>query len=804
MTFRVSPGVYPQLEDLSERIPNFPSSIGAVCFASRRGPTGLQFVTDKVQFIELYGSPTPGNEAVPGNGHDTALLFLEEASSLYCLRVINEAVYSLGAMVISGGSGYTAVPTVTITDPSGGGITATAIARIQNGIVSELIITNVGSGYTTPPTVTITAPGGAGATATATASISGGAVTYLNLVSFLRSNLDANNDAIGIGTDYENSSLADLAALFTFASEQTPLLYFLAENPGEWANDLRVGINQVNLGVSKLQTLVFDGPVLSGQSIQYSYQDGDRSIDFATDSDTTLANLAADIAGISTAITAVVEIVSETISGVTITAGGSSYIDGDPITFTGGGGTGATATAVVDVAGAITGVIITNPGSGYISVPTVVFGGSGSNAAGTAAISVNDNRTIRINGTDPNNALDLSQFLVVGMGTTPAITHTVERDNIPSTRAFNLQIFEGESSQPREEWEVSLNEQVDGYGDQLEVAYQVNEGPNRSNRIRVVQADSSEDFAILNPVPINSLQGGDDGNAPADQALVAGWGQFENTQEVTVRLLLNGGYTSPVVQQKIKNVAQSRRDAFAIIDLPIDSQRTQAAVNYRNNQLNINSSYAAIYGPDIEIFDEYTGKRRFVPPSGAVGAAYAFTARTRDVWFAPAGLSRGLVNRALGLRYNYAEGDRDLLAQAQINPIIRIGPSITVWGESTLQVQPSALQSVPIRLLMTHVEVAIADSLNSNVFDPNDPQTRFLIRSRIEDFLLPIRRGRGIEEFQVVCDENNNPPATRDQRVLNVDVYIKPVLAALYIRLTSILTRSTASFDELISLRNAA
>jgi autotransporter-associated beta strand protein len=69
-------------------------------------------------------------------------------------------------------------------------------------------------------------------------------------------------------------------------------------------------------------------------------------------------------------------------------SGGSGYV-GEPIVqITGGGGTGATARAVL-TGGTVTGFVITNPGSGYTSAPTVnLLGGGGTGAsAGTATIS---------------------------------------------------------------------------------------------------------------------------------------------------------------------------------------------------------------------------------------------------------------------------------------------------------------------------------------------------------------------------------------------------------------------------------
>ncbi len=72
----------------------------------------------------------------------------------------------LASITISeGGSGYTGAPVVTFTGGDGSG--AQAIAIVEDGAVTELVVTNPGVGYTAAPTVVLTGGGGADAAATA-------------------------------------------------------------------------------------------------------------------------------------------------------------------------------------------------------------------------------------------------------------------------------------------------------------------------------------------------------------------------------------------------------------------------------------------------------------------------------------------------------------------------------------------------------------------------------------------------------------------------------------------------------------
>ncbi|MBL0233273.1 MAG: hypothetical protein IPQ08_06370 [Chitinophagaceae bacterium] len=76
------------------------------------------------------------------------------------------------------------------------------------------------------------------------------------------------------------------------------------------------------------------------------------------------------------------------VTGFTVTAGGSGFTGTPTVSFSGGGGSGLAAVAIVD-AGAVTGIQIVNPGTGYTSAPTVtISGGSGTGATATATVAL--------------------------------------------------------------------------------------------------------------------------------------------------------------------------------------------------------------------------------------------------------------------------------------------------------------------------------------------------------------------------------------------------------------------------------
>ena len=71
--------------------------------------------------------------------------------------------------ITNGGSGYTSAPTVAVAAPTGPGVAvrATAVATVENGVVTAVIMTSQGSQYEVVPAVTFSGGGGSDAAATA-------------------------------------------------------------------------------------------------------------------------------------------------------------------------------------------------------------------------------------------------------------------------------------------------------------------------------------------------------------------------------------------------------------------------------------------------------------------------------------------------------------------------------------------------------------------------------------------------------------------------------------------------------------
>lgn len=348
---------------------------------------------------------------------------------------------------------------------------------------------------------------------------------------------------------------------------------------------------------------------------------------------------------------------------------------------------------------------------------------------------------------------------------------------------------------PAESFLVCRDFRTDGFGEQLHIEEVIN---RKSKLIRY----RANEFAAPN-VPIYNmateyLAGATNGTRPNESLMIRAWELYRDTEQLDVNILIQGGYDSISVQHAMADIAEFRMDAIAVLDLPRSAQQVTDAIYYRRNDLNLNSSYAAMYGPDLEIYDQYNDRKVYVAPSGYVAAAYARTDTDYATWFAPAGVSRGLL-KILGVREVYNQGDRDALDEAQINPI-RVIPNVgyTIWGAGTLQTMSSALSNVNVRRLMNFLETSIKLAALYQVFEQNDEILWSRLTELSERFLKPIRNGRGLYWFSVVCDESNNTPETQANGDTILDIYVDPTIAAKRIHLNATIVGRGATFSTTV------
>lgn len=334
--------------------------------------------------------------------------------------------------------------------------------------------------------------------------------------------------------------------------------------------------------------------------------------------------------------------------------------------------------------------------------------------------------------------------------------------------------------------------------------------------ITVTVTDSTQDLANATV----TLSGGDSGNTVTSADIIGtmsggvatGLQLFRNTDRVDLNLLAVPGYSAMVpttanaIVSEVIDIAQTRGDTLSLISAPY-GLTVNEVIDWHNGNLvgpgnptqALNSSYAALYWPWLEIYDPYSASELWIPSEGSVAGICAFTDQSRELWFAPAGLQRGRLQDVLAIEYSPDLGQRDALygGLQRVNPFVDFEPDgITLWGQQTLYRANSALTSVHVRRLMNYVEKVVATSVRYLVFEPNDDATWREFRMITDPIFANIKSRRGFYDYRIICDETTNTPARIDKGEMWGRILVKPTRAAEKIAVEFAITQTGALFDE--------
>lgn len=285
---------------------------------------------------------------------------------------------------------------------------------------------------------------------------------------------------------------------------------------------------------------------------------------------------------------------------------------------------------------------------------------------------------------------------------------------------------------------------------------------------------------------------------------------------VETNLMTIPGLTAKNLTKHLIDTCEARADAMAVIDLEdVYTPFTENTNSFQSNvgtvssaisslrARDINSSYAAAYYPWVQVRDPNTSKLVWAPPSVAALGTYASSEAKSELWFAPAGFTRGgLTTGAGGLQVvNVTERvvrkDRDKLYTANINPIASFpAEGIVVFGQKTLQVTPSALDRINVRRLMIFLKKEVSRMAATVLFDQNVQATWTRFVNKVDPFLASVQTRLGITEYKVVLDSSTTTADLIDRNILYAKIFLKPARSIEYIAIDFVISRTGASFDD--------
>ena len=254
------------------------------------------------------------------------------------------------------------------------------------------------------------------------------------------------------------------------------------------------------------------------------------------------------------------------------------------------------------------------------------------------------------------------------------------------------------------------------------------------------------------------------------------------------------------------NIVEERRDCLLFVsprraNVVGVSNTTTATDNVVNFFEQLSSSSYVVFDSGYKyIYDKYNDVYRYVPCNGDVAGLCLQTTETAEPWYSPAGFQRGILRNAIKLAFSPNKTQRDRLYANRVNPVVAFpGQGVVLYGDKTALGFASAFDRINVRRLFLTIERVISGAAKSQLFEQNDDSQRSLFLNIIEPYLRDVQGRRGVTDFLVKCDVENNPPEAVDRGEFYAEIFVKPTRTINYITLTFVATRTGVAFSEVAS-----
>ena len=304
--------------------------------------------------------------------------------------------------------------------------------------------------------------------------------------------------------------------------------------------------------------------------------------------------------------------------------------------------------------------------------------------------------------------------------------------------------------------------------------------------------DDISDSNIQGLVPNTAAQGK---NAYTTAlGLLANPDEYDINLTATPGLVHEGNYASDLLDTSLIEACENRGDCMAIVD-PVYCFKGITDATAEADK--VDSSYAAMYWPWVQIPNTVLGNYIWVPQSTLLPAIYAQSDKLAHEWFAPAGLNRGGIEIAIQAERKLTHANRDTLYEANVNPIATFpGEGVVVFGQKTLQKKASALDRVNVRRLLINLKKFVAGVSKFLVFENNTAATRQRFLAQVEPYMQTVQEQQGLFAFRVQMDDANNTPDVIDRNQMKGAIFLQPAKAAEFIIIDFNIMPTGATFDD--------
>ena len=358
-----------------------------------------------------------------------------------------------------------------------------------------------------------------------------------------------------------------------------------------------------------------------------------------------------------------------------------------------------------------------------------------------------------ITGIDPGAYNGLEAFSIVSALDTPdALVYKKGAEGLfPEPCTFDtmqLTVFNAETNEALESFTFSRDPEaktIDG------TSLFVDDVIAGSAYIKVF--NNADNFDVPNSTlagaPIQA-SGGFDGDKVTPADMVKALGVFQD-KTIPVSIIGNGcseEAESPVFQQALLELANSRKDAFVFLNdkksaeaATLPSARAQAIVDYKKNQLGSTSFYGCMYAPHVNTPDVFNARDVKIGTDAVAIAGWLNVINSLNYPYAYAGPRNGLVTGVTcDWKIGDMSGEAEMLNDASINYVAydgRVG-RYYMQCQNTLQVANSAMRNIGVVLNVLDIKENLVTYLKEFLNLPITDSLRRDIMDTVGDYLSPM------------------------------------------------------------------
>jgi uncharacterized protein len=235
----------------------------------------------------------------------------------------------------------------------------------------------------------------------------------------------------------------------------------------------------------------------------------------------------------------------------------------------------------------------------------------------------------------------------------------------------------------------------------------------------------------------------------------------------------------------------SRGNSFLVVDTPLAATTkatlSSAVAGY------VQSSYAAVYGPALKMYDPTKSGAAAIRNTfcgGAVVGAMIRSEVARGVAKAPAGYGLDLRN-VFGLAATLTEAEQGQLYKTEQLNLFSIVPGVgVIINGSRTQARNTTDKFITVRRSLNFLKQTLKEATAYALFEPNDERLWSDISVKVSAILTNFWGTGGLkgrttnEAFYVVCNSTNNTNLTVEDGQVNIEVGVALQTPAEFIVIT--------------------